>query len=102
MSGEQGYDGKSPPSLLPAIGSYLPMIAFKSTPENATSMSITFAQLKRIRGWSIQVYGSDGAAVALTGGLVTASGNILSIADGGSFDLSVHVAGAIYGFVWGD
>lgn len=107
MSDEQGFDGKAPPSLMPAIGSFTPLIPFKATPENATSMTITFAQLKRIRGWMIQISDSTGAILGgdsngALGPIVSASGNVLTIADGTDLDISAHTSGAIYGLVWGD
>ena len=102
-----GFDGRSPASLLPAIGSFCPLIPFKETPANATSMTITFPQLQNIRGWVLQISNSSGAILGgdsngALGPIVSASGNVLTIADGTDLDLSAHTGGAIYGFVWGD
>jgi hypothetical protein len=102
-----GFDGKTPPSLLPAIGSYCPIIPFSETPANATSQTITFAQLKNIRGWIIQFSDSNGAILGgdsngALGPIVSADGNVLTIADGTDLDISAHTSGVIYGFVWGD
>ena len=107
MSGEVGFDGKSPPSLMPAVGSFCPLIPFKATPDDATSMAITFAQLKRIRGWIVQISDSNGAILGgdsngALGPIVSAVGNVLTIADGTDMDISGHTGGVIHGLVWGD
>src|SRR3990167_1026086 len=99
-----GFDGQSPAGALPVIGSYCPIIPFKETPANATSMTITFPQLRRIRGWLVQALNSSneilgGDSDGALGMVVTASGNVLTIADGTDFDLSAHTSGEIYGLV---
>ena len=102
-----GVNGKSPPTVLPTIGSFSPLIPFKETPANATSQTITFPQLKLIRGWVLQFSDSNGAILGgdsngALGPIVTSSGNVLTIADGTDLDISAHTGGAIHGFVWGD
>jgi len=102
-----GFNGKTPPTVLPAIGSFIPLIPFSATPENATSMEIVFPQLKTIRGAMIQVQDSgnnivNGDTEAAVFADVTFSGNTLTIADGTDFDLSAFTAGRIFGLVWGD
>ena len=97
-----GYDGKSPPKLARAIGSVTPMIPFSVTVSGTTtSEAVTFSQLTTIRGWVVQnIDTSD--EVSTADATVTASGNVLTIADGGStFDLDAS-GNTIYGFVWGD
>jgi len=92
---------------LEVVGSMLPLIPFKAVPANDTSMTLTFPQLSIIRGWVIQISGSTGAILGgdsngALGAIVTASGNVLTIADGTDMDISAHTGGAIHGFVWGD
>jgi hypothetical protein len=102
-----GFNGKTPPTVLPAIGSFIPLIPFLATPANAATMDIVFPQLKTIRGVIIQVQDSgnnivNGDAEAAVFADVTFSGNVLTIADGTDFDLSAFTAGRIFGLVWGD
>lgn len=101
-----GFDGGKA-NLMPHIGSFSPLIPFKAVPANDTSMTLAFPQLTRIRGWVLQVSDSNGAilggdADGALGPIVTADGNVLTIADGTDLDLSAHTSGVIYGFVWGD
>jgi len=96
--------GKALP--LEVVGSMLPVIPFKAVPANDTSMTLTFPQLKDIHGWVIQISDSTGAILGgdsngALGAVVTASGNVLTIADGTDMDISGHTGGVIYGFVWG-
>jgi len=102
-----GFNGKSPPTVLPAIGSFIPLIPFMETPANAATMDIVFPQLKNIRGVIIQVQDSgnnivNGDTEAAVFADVTFSGNVLTIADGTDFDLSAFTGGRIFGLVWGD
>src|SRR3990167_7577938 len=92
------WDGRSGDKLLPAVGSFCPLVPFSATPANDTSMTLTFGSLRNIRGWVLQISNSDGAL----GPIVTAAGNVLTIADGTDLDISAHTSGAIYGFVWGE
>lgn len=95
-----GFDGNSPPKLLPAIGSYLPVIAFKVTISGTTTTeNIPFPFLSTIKGAIIQVLDS-GDNVATTDIDVTWSGNILTLADGATFNLDAS-GHNIYGVVWG-
>lgn len=101
-----GIDGKNPPTLMPVVGQFTALIPFKETPANATSQTITFPQLETIEGWVLQFSDSNGAILGgdsngALGPIVSASGNVLTIADGTDLDISAHTSGAIYGFVWG-
>lgn|SRR3990167_74112 len=101
------WDGRSGDKLLPAVGSFCPLVPFSATPANDTSMTLTFGSLRNIRGWVLQISNSDGAILGgdsdgALGPIVTAAGNVLTIADGTDLDISAHTSGAIYGFVWGE
>jgi len=96
-----GFNGKTPAKLLPAIGSFTPLIPFKlDATATSTSEAITFVQLKTIHGFMVQAVTSgvvdDSAAIT-----ISASGNVLTIADGTGFDLD-DANTVVYGFVWGD
>jgi len=97
-----GFDDKSPPSLMPAIGSFCPMIPFKMTTAGTTTTeSITFSQLKTIRG--AIVFELDGGLIVASAIAVSWSGNVLTIADGsGDIDGSADNSPVFYGVVWGD
>lgn len=95
-----GWDGKTPPGLAPSIGSYVPIILFKVTISGTTtSEDLTFAGLSVIHGAIIQVLDS-GNNVATTDADVTWSGNVLTLADGSTFNLDAS-GHNIYGVVWG-
>jgi len=96
-----GFNGKSPPELLPALGSYVPIIPFKATISGVTtSENISFPQLRAIRGAMVQVLDS-GNNVATSDIDVTFSTNVLTLADGATFNLDAANQ-TIYGVVWGD
>ncbi len=98
-----GFDGKSPPSLLPAIGSFTPMIPFTMTTSGGatTSETITFSQLKTIRG--AMIFQLDGGLIVAGLVAVSWSGNVLTIADGsGDIDGGGDNSPIFYGLVWGD
>ena len=96
-----GFDGKSPPGLMPAIGSYTPMIPFKLTATGTTTTeAVTFSQLRTIKGFIAQAV-TNGVVTAAAQIAISASGNVLTIADGTGFDLDASGM-VVYGFVWGD
>jgi len=99
-----GTNGVSRPNCLEVVGSFAPLIPFKCTPSGTTtSETITFSQLQTIVGWVITSVGAAGASGISDGGIgptVTASGNVLTIADGTDFDLD-QTSSVIYGIVWG-
>lgn len=95
-----GFNGAAPAGLLPAIGAFMPIIMFKVTISGTTtSEAITFAGLAAIHGAIIQVLDS-GNNVATTDVDVTWSGNVLTLADGSTFNLDAS-GHNIYGVVWG-
>jgi len=95
-----GFDGKTPAGLVPTIGIFMPVVLFKATISGTTtSEALTFAQLSVIDGALIQVLDS-GNNVATTDIDVTWSGNVLTLADGSTFNLDAS-GHNIYGVVWG-
>lgn len=95
-----GFDGKSPPTALPAIGSFCPLVPFTlDATATTTSETITFPNLSVIKGWILMAVTSgvvdDSAAIT-----TSASGNVLTIADGTGFDLD-DANTVVYGLVWG-
>lgn len=95
-----GFDGLTPPKLLPAVGSFCPFVPFKMTVSGTTtSEAVTFSNIGTIRGAMIQAL-SSGNNVVTTDADVTWSGNVLTIADGSTFNLD-ESGQVIYGAVWG-
>ena len=101
-----GARGESPAKCVEVVGSFMPVVPFKAVPANDTSMTLAFPQLKTILGWVVQVSDSSGAILGgdsngALGPIVSASGNVLTIADGTDLDISAHTSGVIYGLVCG-
>ena len=95
------WDGKVGKNPLPAIGSFLPVIACKVTISGTTtSEAITVPALTTIRGAHVQVRDTNDKA-ATSDIAVTWSGNVLTLADGSSFNLDAS-GHKIYVLVWGE
>jgi len=95
-----GFDGTSPPKMVPALGSFVPACLFSATVSGTTtSEAVTFPNLVTIKGAIIQVLDSGNNSVT-TDIDVTWSGNILTLADGSTFNLDA-ASQVIYGVVWG-
>jgi len=94
------WDGRTGPRPVEATGSMLPLILAKITISGTTtSEAITLPQLAQIKGVIVQVLDS-GNNVVTTDIDVTWSNNVLTLADGLTFNLDA--AGQnIYVAVWG-
>lgn len=94
-----GWDGQAIRPL-PSVGHFIPMVAMKVTISGTTtSEAITIPQLTTIKGVIVQVLDS-GNNVATTDADITWSGNVLTIADGSTFNLDA-AGHAIYILAWG-
>jgi len=99
----QGFDGESRPDLLPVIGSFsLLAAATVVVAATETEAVITFTQLKSIQGIvGLTVRTQSSGAVRTNVGLTAAvDGNVLTIGQGGSFDLDSDTC-VIDVLVWG-
>ena len=95
-----GFDGKTPANLMPSLGSVCPIIPFSVTiTGTTTSEDVTFPNIGVIKGVIVQVLDS-GNNVVTTDIDVTWSGNVLTLANGSTFDLDAS-SQVIYGVVWG-
>ncbi len=96
-----GFDGKTPPKLLEVIGSFPSASVIKVTISGTTtSEDVVVPGLSKILGVLITVLDS-GDRVATSDIDVTWSRNVLTLADGGTFNLDA-TGHAIYALVWGN
>lgn len=95
-----GFDNNSPPKLLEVIGSFPSASVIKVTISGTTTTEdIVIPGLSTIRGAVVQALDS-GNRVVTTDIDVTWSGNVLTLADGGTFNLDASDQ-VIYALVWG-
>lgn len=96
-----GFDNRTPPKLLEVIGSFPSASVIKVTISGTTtSEDIAIPGLSTIHGAIVTVLDS-GDRAATSDIDVTWSGNVLTLADGGSFNLDA-TGHAIYALVWGN
>jgi hypothetical protein len=96
-----GFNGRAPDRLVEVIGTMVPLVLAKVTISGTTtSEAVVITQLATIRGAIVQVLDS-GDRVATSDIDVTWSGNTLTLADGGTFNLDA-AGQSIYIAVWGD
>lgn len=98
-----GFDRKNPPKVVPAIGSFVPVVPFVVSGAGATTatdtITITFPSLRDIVGFTVDAYDlSDGSKASDDAIKVTASGNVLTILE---VSAGVIEANRYQGFVWG-
>jgi hypothetical protein len=99
-----GVDGKKPPRPVAVIGSFMPVVPFKVDGAGAStgndSISITFPGLKSIHGHLVQAFvTATGATTNDDALLVTVSGNVLTITEGGAGTIETDT---YHGLVWGE
>ena len=98
-----GFDNKNPAKLVPAVGSFLPLIPFVVSGLGAgvttDTITITFPALRSIVGWVCDVYVlANGSKVDDDAVTITASGNTLTIVENGAGTIE---ADRYQGLVWG-
>lgn len=85
-------------TLLETVGSFGNLVEVKVTSPGTTSVAIGIDKLHQIQGAIVQILDS-GDRVATSDADITWSGNTLTIANGGSFNLADTQV--IYALVWG-
>ena len=97
------YNGSGFLSLVENIGQYQPCVMFSLVPvaaeATANTLSVVIPCLRNIRYAIIQTLDS-GNNIAVVGADVTWSGNTLTIADGGSYDIVTTMNIGV--IAWGD